>query len=126
MTPDAADGMTTPRSTSQRVDPSAVAPSWSSCGTVKKRSRLTEAMIGTTMIVRIRLALKRPVPVVAGAPKIGRKPSTLWRNGSRWACRKGPNTRMPQNPRITLGIAASISTSGPITLRSRRGATMLR
>ena len=33
---------------------------------------------------------------------------------------------MPQKPRITLGIAASISTSGPMIARTRRGATMLR
>ena len=33
---------------------------------------------------------------------------------------------MPQKPRITLGIAASISTSGPMTPRTRRGASRLR
>ena len=33
---------------------------------------------------------------------------------------------MPQKPRITLGTAASISTSGPTTPRTLRGASMLR
>ena len=47
------DGSTTPRTISQRVAPSASAPSWSSRGTLRKSSRLIEAMIGTTMIVRI-------------------------------------------------------------------------
>ena len=38
-TPDAVEGRTTPRTTSQRVAPSALAPSWISRGTVRKRSR---------------------------------------------------------------------------------------
>ena len=116
----------TPRTTSQRVAPSAVAPSCISRETVKNRSRLIEAMIGTTMIVRMRLALNSPVPVVCGAPKIGRKPSALCRNGSRFLCRNGASTTIPQNPRMTLGMAASISTSGPITPLTRPGATVLR
>ena len=56
--PEAVDGRTTPRITSQRVEPSAAAPSWSSRGTAMKRSRETEAMIGITMIVRIRLGVE--------------------------------------------------------------------
>ena len=38
----------------------------------------------------------------------------------------GARTMMPQKPRITLGIAASISTSGPMTPRRRCGASRLR
>ena len=38
----------------------------------------------------------------------------------------GASTITPQNPKITLGIAASISTIGPTTARTRGGAIMLR
>ncbi len=34
--------------------------------------------------------------------------------------------RIPQKPRMTLGMAASISTSGPMTALTRRGARRLR
>ena len=61
MIPESVVGRTTPRITSQRVEPSAAAPSWRSRGTAMKRSRVTEAMIGITMIVRIRPALKTRV-----------------------------------------------------------------
>ena len=64
----------TSRTTSQRVAPSALAPSCRSGGTGWKRSREIEAMIGTTMIVRTRLAVKMLRPVVCGSPKIGMKP----------------------------------------------------
>ena len=50
-TPDAVVGSTTPRITSQRVAPSASAPSFSSRGTVRNRSRLSEAMIGRIITV---------------------------------------------------------------------------
>ena len=60
--PGRVDGRTTPRTISQRVVPSASAPSLSSLGTLRKSSRLIVAMIGTTMIVRIEPAVKsRPV-----------------------------------------------------------------
>ena len=83
-------------------------------------------MIGITMIVRIRLAVKTLSPVVSGAPKIGRKPSVLCRNGSTCACTKGARTSRPQKPRMTLGIAASSSTSGPTTPRTPLGASRVR
>ena len=76
------------------------------------------AMIGTIMIVRIRPAVNRPVPVAVGAPKIGMKPRCSCSHGSRWCARNGPSTRMPQRPRTTLGIAASISTSEPTMPRT--------
>ncbi len=57
------------------VAPSASAPSFSSSGTVRNRSRLSEAIIGTTMIVRISPAVNRLRPVVWGGPKIGKKPN---------------------------------------------------
>ena len=58
--------------TSQRVAPSAVAPSCTSRGTVRKRSRLIEAMIGRIMIVRIRPAVNMLLPVVCAGP------TSLW------------------------------------------------
>ncbi len=125
-TPDAVEGRTTPRTTSQRVAPRALAPSWRSRGTARKRSRETEAMIGMTMIVRIRLAVKMLAPVVCGAPKIGMKPSLSCRNGSSVPWTKGARTSTPQKPRMTLGIAASISTSGATTPRTPGGASRLR
>ena len=72
-------------------------------------------MIGITMIVRIRLAVKTLGPVVSGAPKIGMKPSVSCRNGSTWSLHERGEDEKPQKPRMTLGIAASISTSGEIT-----------
>ena len=86
-----------------------------------KRSREIEAMIGTTMIVRIRLAVKMLAPVVCGAPKIGMKPSVSCRNGSSVPWTKGASTNTPQKPRMTLGIAASISTSGAMIPAHPRG-----
>ena len=66
------------------------------------------------MIVRIRLAVKTLNPVVSAAPKIGMKPNVLCSKGSMCSCTKGARTSRPQKPRMTLGIAASISTSGEI------------
>ena len=83
-------------------------------------------MIGTIMIVRIRLAVKTLAPVVWGAPKIGMKPSVSCSQGSKVPCTNGARIRMPQKPRMTLGMAASISTSGPITPRTPAGASRLR
>ena len=112
VTPEAVVGRTTPRTTSQRVAPRALAPSCISRGTARKRSREIEAMIGMIMIVRIRLAVKTLAPVVCGGPKSGMKPSVSCSQGSMCDWTKGARTRIPQKPRMTLGIAASISTSG--------------
>ena len=71
-------GRMTPRTISQRVAPSASAPSSSSFGTCRNSSRQMLAMIGTIMIVRITPAVNRPGagrPI--GAPKIGRKPEVV-------------------------------------------------
>ena len=125
-TPEIVEGRTTPRMTSHCVAPSASAPSLSSLGTVRNRSRLSDGMIGTTITLRIRPAVKRLRPVVCGAPKMPRNPNVSWRNGSMVVCTKGARKMRPKNPRITLGIAASISTSGPTTVRTERGASIAR
>ena len=125
-TPETVVGSTTPRMISQRVAPSAAAPSFSSGGTVRNRSRLSAAMIGSTISVSPSPAVKVLRPVVCGGPNSGMKPSTLCRNGSRCFRANGPSTTTPQSPTITLGIAASISTSGPTTARTGGGAIMLR
>ena len=83
-------------------------------------------MIGTTITVRITPAVKTLSPVVCGAPNTPVKPRTSCSAGSMCACMKGASTMIPQKPRITLGIAASISTSGPTIVRTERGASMLR
>ena len=72
------------------------------------------------------LAVKMPRPVVDGAPKIGIQPSTSCRAG--WIVERmnGASTMIPQRPMITLGTAASNSTSGPITALTRPGASRLR
>jgi len=99
-----------------------------SAGTLRKSSRTTLAMIGTAMIVSTTEAVRIPFPAYElGSPlKIGSHPRNDFRNGSRWCCMKGPRTRIPQRPRMTLGIAASISTSAPIVSRRTLGASSVR
>ena len=65
--PDARDERMTPRTISQRVAPSASAPSSSSLGTLQEELRLMLAMIGTTMIVRITIAAGRLRPLAGRA-----------------------------------------------------------
>src|SRR5438477_538526 len=92
--PERAYGKTTPRIISQRVVPSASAPSFRSRGTPRKSSRLTLETIGVIMIVRTRIAGRRPK--IDGSPrKSGMKPSVRLRNGSRWSATNGPITRIP-------------------------------
>src|ERR671925_1347196 len=118
-------GRTTPRIISQRVVPSASAPSLSSRGTPRKSSRETLETIGVIMIVSTRIAGRRPK--IDGSPrKSGRKPKVCFSHGSRWFATNGPMTRIPQRPTTTLGTAASISTSAPIGPRSQRGASSVR
>ena len=124
--PGRVDERTTPRTISQRVVPSASAPSLSSFETLPKSSRLIDAMIGTTMIVRTTPAVKTPRPVGEAAPKIGIQPSTSCSAGSIVECMTGARIRIPQSPSTTLGIAAISSISGPITAVTRRGASRLR
>ena len=119
-------GMTTPRTISQRVVPRASAPSSSSRGTARNSSRQMLEMIGTTMIVRINPAVKRPVPACDGAPNSGMNPRLRCSQGSTCIPRNGPSTKMPQRPRTTLGIAASISTSVAMIPRTPFGASSLR
>ena len=72
-------------------------------------------------------AVKRPRPVGDGVPKIGIQPSTSWSAGSIVVRMNGARTiRIPRGRASTLGIAASSSTSGPITAPTRRGASRLR
>ena len=83
------------------------------------------ATIGTTMIARIRPAMKTPLEL--GSPeKSGIQPNHLCSQGSMWLAANGPSTRIPQSPSTTLGTAASISTSGPITPRIQPGASSVR
>ncbi len=93
---------------------------------MRKRSREIEATIGTTMIVRIKLAVKTLEPVVWALPKIGMKPKVPCSQGSMSEWTNGARTISPQKPRMTLGIAASISTRGAITRLTPVGASRLR
>ena len=88
---------------------------------------LVLATIGTTMIVSTTAAVSNPVPADGMSPlKNGVQPSALFSTGSRCCARNGPSTRIPHKPTTTLGIAASSSTSAPITSRMPRGASSLR
>ncbi len=80
----------TPRTISQRVAPSASAPSSRSCGTARKSSRQTAEVIGTIMIVSTMIAVKTLLSV--GVPKSGMKPSTRWRKGSTLWAMSGAST----------------------------------
>ena len=74
-------GIATPRTISQRVEPSASEPALRSLGTLSKSSRLMLATIGTIMIVSTRQAGSRPT--FDGVPqKSGMKPKWSLRNGS--------------------------------------------
>ena len=64
--PPRAYGKTTPRTISQRVVPSASAPSFSSRGTPRKSSREMLETIGRIMIVRTTIAVKTLEPLVDG------------------------------------------------------------
>ena len=64
--------------------------------------------------------------MVCGLPKIGKKPNVEWSQGSMWRWTNGASTITPQNPSTTLGIAASISTSGPTIARTALGASIAR
>jgi hypothetical protein len=98
----------------------------SSFGTPRKSSRQRLEMIGTIMIVRIRIAANTLEPTGGGGPKIGRKPSAPCSAGPSVLTMNGPRTRIPQSPRTTVGTAASSSTSGPTTERIQRGASSVR
>ena len=116
----------TPRIDSQRVEPSASAPSVRSCGTRMKSSRQIADVIGMIMIVRTSAAGR--MPACEGVPeKTGSSPSGVsWIQGSRWSRTHGPKTRIPQRPSTTLGIAASSSTIVAIGAATRRGAISVR
>ena len=62
-------GQTAPRIISQRVAPSAYAPSLSIVGTVAMTSRDREVMIGVIMMARMRPAVKNEAPLTLGPPK---------------------------------------------------------
>ena len=84
-------GSTTPRTISQRVEPSAIAPSSRSVGTLRKSSRQMADVIGTAMIVSTRIAGSIPDGLV-GPLKIGRKPRPLSSAGSTLPCTHGART----------------------------------
>ncbi len=83
-------------------------------------------MIGRAMIARMIIAVKIPAPLSEGAPKSGMKPRTLWSAGSIVDRITGSRTTIPQSPMITLGTAASSSTSGPMTPAMRLEVSRLR
>src|SRR4029453_3866869 len=60
--PPRVNGTITPRTISQRVSPRPYAPSFSSGGTLLKSSRLTLAVIGMIMIVRMMIAVNMAPP----------------------------------------------------------------
>jgi hypothetical protein len=76
LTPVRVYGSTTPRTISQRVAPSASAPSSSSVGTLMKSSLQMLEQIGTTMIVKTRIAIR--IPEFSGE---------LSKNGTKPRCR---------------------------------------
>ena len=81
--PPRVNGMITPRTISQRVSPRPYAPSFRSGGTLLKSSRLMLAVIGTIMIVRIRIAGEHVAAAWSAAcPKSGIQPNHECRNGS--------------------------------------------
>ena len=97
-----------------------------SAGTWANRSRLIEAVIGMIMIVSTSTAVNTVLPEAGSDEKNGVQPNTSFSQGPSVSWTTGPSTRMPQSPRTTLGIAASISTSEPTTPRTPRGASSLR
>ena len=115
-------GRTTPRITSQRVAPSASAPSLSSTGTDTNRSRDSDATIGMIITPRISEAVNTDTPVGWAGPNspVGPKivcsgPSTCWLTN-------GAKMMIAQKPSTTLGTAASISTIGATIARTGLGA----
>ncbi len=124
--PPRAYGKVTPRTISQRVVPSASAPSLSSRGTPRKSSRLMLETIGRIMIASTTIAVKMLEPLDDGSPKSGMNPRVSWSAGSTWSRSTGPRTRMPQSPMTTLGTAASVSTIAVTGPRRRRGASSVR
>ena len=82
---------------SQRVAPSASAPSFKAGGTVFSTSMVTEAMVGRIMRARMTPAARKPSPM-GGPLKMGRKPSVLWRKGWTSVRSQGTRTKSPQRP----------------------------
>ena len=98
MTDDLPNGRTVIRIISQRVAPSASAPSWSLRGVCEKTSRATAETIGRIITASTIPATNIVRPVVeAGPSKNGMKP--------RWSSSHfmtgtvaGPSTKIPQRP----------------------------
>ena len=66
-------------------------------GTLRNSSRQMLATIGTTMIARMRPAMKTPLE--DGVPlKIGRKPNQRCSHGSMWSAANGPEDEDPPEP----------------------------
>src|SRR4029077_5747212 len=102
------------------------APSFRSLGTCAKRSRLIEDVIGMIMIVRIRTAANIELPTAGWDGQNGVQPKAPFSHGPNWWTMTGRSTRIPHRPSTTLGTAASISTTGPTTARTGRGASSVR
>ncbi len=69
--PPRAYGNMTPLTISQRVVPSASAPSFRSCGTPRNSSRLMLETIGRIMIAKMTIAVKIPAPDDDGCRRAG-------------------------------------------------------
>ncbi len=98
ITDDLPNGRTVIRIISQRVAPSACAPSWSLRGVCVKTSRATAETIGRIITARTSPATSIVRPVAeAGPSKSGMKPrfsSSHFITGTA----AGPRTKMPQRP----------------------------
>ena len=98
ITDDLPNGRTVIRIISQRVAPSASAPSWSLRGVCEKTSRATAETIGRIITVRTMPATSIVRPVTeAGPSKNGMKPSFCSSHSSTGTA-AGPRTKIPQSP----------------------------
>ena len=94
-------------------------------GTVLRTSRETDETIGTSMIARIMPPASSPIPY-GGPLNSGSQPSVLPSAGSTALRSHGAITKMPQRPRITLGMEASSSTTKDRTVETPAGAISAR
>ncbi len=97
ISPERANGSTAIRTASQRVAPSASAPSRSDDGTARSTSRLTEEMVGVIMMARMMPPVSMLKPL-CGPLNRGRKPNVLPSAGSTLSRIHGASAKMPHRP----------------------------
>ena len=129
--PDRPYGISTCQMVSQRVEPSARAASRWEFGMARKTSRVTAAMVGMIIMVRISPAARREEPLagmgpVKKTPMNGTRPSVAPRKLPIGVTTWGRKTKMPHTPYTTLGIAARSSTSQLSGVRSQAGQSSAR